>query len=252
MKIKKGVKGSHVGMILSFVIFITFIFFIFTALQPKLNFSADKSGSFDYIKGQVIKNVSSNFTIAEITIDVNKNPHGAKDNCIDLQSFLIWSEFVTPLIVVKNESDSNQETYTVHFAQGSGDLAINRKDVNNRFFKIYHSPKFKQLQDTGLSCQTISQGDYNIGLIKVGSEIFESEIDRLIADYNSSYSSLKTSLNIPSGTEFGFSFKTTEGIIKKPNYNVPASANVFANEAPILYVDSNTNIKSGFLTVAIW
>ena len=68
-------KGSHVGMILSFVIFVGFLFFVFTILQPKLNFSGNKQDFLDYLELELIKNVSANFSIANININEASNPN---------------------------------------------------------------------------------------------------------------------------------------------------------------------------------
>lgn len=250
-----GKNGSHVGIILSFVVFIAFLFFIFYILQPKLNFSPSKQSFLDSLQIEVIENISANFTVANIEFTSQVNP---SQNCIVLQGFLIWAEFTTNLILVKDEAEITQTAYTVGFSGGGGSLAINRADTSKHFFNIYNSPKFSKLTDKttdeidDMNCAQISQTAYTIGLVKVKTEAFESEIDKLIMYYNNDYLKLKTNLNIPSDTEFGFSFKKSDGTVKKPDYKSPTNANVYTNEVPVLYVDNSGNIRSGFLTIIAW
>jgi hypothetical protein len=234
-------KGSHVGMILSFVIFITFIVFLYTVIQPMLNTGEDKKATLEYLEIRIIQNVSLNLTTASVEFNNTWNTQ----NCVRLKNFLILSE-IPPYILVKNETQSVQDAY-----MDFGDLLINRKSRENHFFKIYSSPDFKLLGNITLSCRQINDADYTIGSIKTGKYIFEKKLFYLMDYYKSNYETLRTELKIPPGNEFGFGFVETNGT-KIEVEQETKSANVYVKEIPIQYVDNQANIQSGFINIKVW
>ena len=52
---KKG--GTHVGMMLSFVIFITFITFLYTIIQPSIQVQKSKQVTLDVLKENLIREI---------------------------------------------------------------------------------------------------------------------------------------------------------------------------------------------------
>ncbi|MEK6842516.1 MAG: hypothetical protein AABX84_01775, partial [Nanoarchaeota archaeon] len=62
MKIKRG--ATHIGFVLSFVIFIMFIIFMFSAIEPFLKTQASKQSLLDYLRFSLV----DEFKVEDLTI----------------------------------------------------------------------------------------------------------------------------------------------------------------------------------------
>jgi len=240
-------KGSHVGMILSFAIFITFIIFLYSILNPAVKTGEDKTATLDYIQYQIMQNVSSNFTSASIGWDSTINPTG---NCVQFDNLLGFLEIPPPYkIIIKNENNIIQsEPYLV--ADNYPDVEIIRGSADDKFFRIYNSPEFEIPEASIVEpCTKIS--DYEIGSVTSGGYVFEKNMYKLTDYYNNNYEWLRTEFKITPGSEFGFIFVQSNGTMINVG-NPPASANVHVSEIPIQYIDDYANILSGFINVKVW
>jgi hypothetical protein len=125
-----------------------------------------------------------------------------------------------------------------------------RVDNNNaKLIKIYYSEEFEINPGSDDSCG--GEGDYGLGLVRTEEHIFESKIQAMVADFDANYSEIKDRLNIAPGDEFGFSFTNeSDDTINTPEKNV--SVNIYVREVPIQYIDSEANIKPGFLNIRVW
>ena len=77
---QKNRKGSHVGVVVSFVVFVTFLVFLYLIIQPATIRERDKQYILDYLK----LNLVSNSTIALI-----KSPLILRLNCRVIYLLLI-------------------------------------------------------------------------------------------------------------------------------------------------------------------
>ena len=243
--IKMNKKGSHVGVILSFVIFITFIVFLYTVVRPIVTLGENKQTTLEYIEDKIMKNTSAELTTVSIQIDNSKNPSG--QSCIKLEDFFILSG-ASFNIKVKNETNSLQEAYA-----SPPHLMIVRKVGANTFFKAYSSPEFEKIENKTISpCFSMAYNTYyTFGSITTTKYVFEKEIYKLIEYYKTDYEKLKNELNIPPGNEFGFVFVQSNGT-KIEVGNASKSVSVYAGEVPVQYVDDIANIHSGFINVRVW
>jgi hypothetical protein len=242
----KNRRGSHVGMILSFVIFITFVVFLFAVFKPAVGQGENKQTTLQDIESRIELNVSANFTSTSVQINSSKNPG---TGCIKLQNFLIFTEMNSPHIIVKDETQALQSGY---FGMGSdfGMLAIDRSNPGSLFFRVYYSPEFEEIGSTYGTCDQVNEGDYEISLTVRGRYIFEKNMYLLIDSYANDYESLKKELNVPAGNEFGFGFTQSNGT--KIEAGGTGKQNVYSEEIPVQYIDNNANILSGFINVKVW
>lgn len=242
----KNRKGAHVGIILSFVIFITFVVFLYTVVRPGISTGANKATTLEYIKLKIIANVSANFTSTSVKINEEDNPN--KD-CVTLENFLLPPQLNPVNIKIKNEGGGMEDAY--YNADDFWNLRIDREDSESTFFKVYHSPKFPLLTDGTSDCDLLTEEEYQRGLIKVDRYIFEDDLENLISYYNSSYEQLKEEFKISPADEFAFGFIKSDGTSISAGES-PQTTNIYADEIPIEYIDENINIQSGFLNIKVW
>lgn len=243
--LKKNKQGSHVGMILSFVMFITFTLFIYTLISPNINTSESKRALLNEISLKLIRNMSANFT--SFSININSNPSAS---CVSLEGILLYAE-ISPNVIVKDESQNKQTVY-YHPRDDGNNLRISRINNSKRFFKIYSSAEFPKLAETSMSCQEVPfENGYVIGSWNAGSYIFENNIYYLVGQYNEDYEKVKSGLGISPGNEFSFEFILSNGTRVGVEGDIP-TMNIYAEDVPVQYIDDNANTLSGFINIKVW
>ena len=65
----KNKRGSHVGIVLSFVIFVTFLAFLYTIIEPTIKIQQDKESLLNYLKIELMETFSADLTSTSITIN---------------------------------------------------------------------------------------------------------------------------------------------------------------------------------------
>ncbi len=241
----KNRRGSHVGRIISFVIFVTFIVFLYVVVKPVINTGEDKKETLDYLTVTIIKNISANLTSTSVEVNSSVNP---PQNCISLESFFVLLSMEIPgyNLIIKNETGSMQNAYTDQAAH----LVIDRENKSNRFFRIYYSPEFDVL-GSKTDCKLVEDDAYSLSLIKTEKYVFEDRLFGFLNNYKSDYEKLKTDMNFPPGNEFGIGFTQSNGTKMEVGETVSATG-IYAEEIPVQYVDNDANILSGFINIKVW
>ena len=76
-------KGTHVEVIISFVIFITFVVFLFVASKPAIIKQEDKTNLLDNLEYKILeKEISADVKVISVTIS------SVTGNCVNLGNFL--------------------------------------------------------------------------------------------------------------------------------------------------------------------
>ena len=240
----KSKKGSHVGMMLSFVVFITFLIFLYSILSPTNRVGTEKVVIMQEMKPLLIEELNVLVPIINLYIpDV-----GGKD-CVRFQS--IVGELITTedLLIkdgngeIRNYSVSGQ-ALTIHVGEGfSGFLKIFYAD------NLEKSPYFE-----GIGCFPITQTEYEVEQVEDIEYITENNLNNMmdiIQNYEEDYEELKEELNIPEGNDFAIEFIDKNGI-SYGTESVDLSTNIYVEEIPIQYLDDDGNINSGYLKIYIW
>lgn len=231
---KRG--STYVGFVLSFVIFVFFLIFIYSILvEPTIN-QNDKEYLLKNLRIKLIENTSEELT--SMAVNLNNN---ASQNCIELKNFITKTEINSNII-------SRNKGILQSYVNGNN-LIIERKN-NETFFKVYYSKEFGALNSSGKSCEMINENNYAIGLIKTNKYVFETKIINLMNEYKANYSALKSELKIPTESEFSFGFIYANKTAIKIEKNI--STNIYAVEIPVQYVDKNADILLGFINIKIW
>lgn len=236
-------KGSHVGVVLSFVIFVTFLSFLYLILEPPMRIQKGKESLLDYLKIELTERFSEDLTSASVTIEKQ-----LPQPCIELEN-LVTELSITPVVIVKDESGK------IFPNEIDGDnLKIDREEDNDVFFfKIYSSEELEEGSGgTFTSCRLYAKDmGYTIGLVRTDVYIFEKKVIELIDAYKTDYQILKDELNIPLGNEFGFSLVYSNNT-KIGTEEKGISRDIYAKEIPVQYVDGEANIDLGFLNIWVW
>ncbi len=233
-------RGSHVGIIISFVIFVTFLLFLYFISRGSFSSEKKQESLLSYLKEKLVENLSSDLTT--ITVILKTNP---PQNCVELND-LSENFGINSKIIVKTENQENVPASVI-----GDDLRINRENTNNVFFKIYNSIKFETPEEIQGSCSELNEGSgYQLGISKKEKYVFEKSFFELANEYTK-YKNLKNYFKIPESNDFGFGFKYENGTeITVGLKNI--SKNIYIEEIPVQYIDINGDIKEGFIKAIIW
>ena len=234
-------RGSHVGFVISFVIFITFLVFMYLLLNSRVNFGQDKGNSLEYVKGEITERVSGNLTSASVAIN-QANPQ----DCVQLRDFFLETGVNTERFVVRNDSGA-----VLTSSKNGNDLFVQRS--GSLFFRIYGSEEFLVSSTGALNpCQPLTEGSgYTLGIVRDSKEVFEPKIISFLNNYTADYEGLKTNMQVNPKDEFGFIFTYNNGTeTRTPEKNL--TTNIYIDRIPVQYVKTNGAIESGFIDAIIW
>jgi hypothetical protein len=237
-------KGSHVGFVISFVMFITFVIFVYVLLNSRLDLGQNKQNSLEYTKSAIIERVSENLTITSLNVN-SQTP----ENCLYFTGF-ITKTAIGDKFIAKNDSGN---IFTASMPSDKTGLYIIRGGSDSNFFRIYSSDEFPSVVSETLSyCTPLDEGTgYTIGLSKEETDVFESKIQGLLNNYTTDYEALKKDIKIKSGDEFGFIFTYNNGTqVKTPEKNV--TINVYSERIPVQYIKTSSIKETGFIDVVVW
>lgn len=255
--------GTHVGVILSFVIFVTFLLFLYTILiEPSINQQGNKF-LLDNVRLNILEEVNvENFTTKTFLIDmsgvnlgnkkcirINENEGGGgtnvkKGGLADLDSQGIK-------FTIKDSSNK-----LINYSKlGQNNLNIGPIDSSfDGFLKINYasdyggSPEYTGPQN----CRSIFPDDYEITRESSSNEILESKITGLIDSYALNYELLREQLKISVDNEFILAFVYGNGTILEPEGEIPRNVNVYVTEILAQYIDKEGNFKLGTIIIKMW
>jgi len=235
----KGKKASHVGVVLSFVIFITFIIFIYSITEPLTRVERGKQDLLKFLKVELINEFSADMTTETILIKKSV------PNCVKIDT-----EDGSNLITIAK----NEETGKVLESYFNGD-EVQIKIGSATQIKVYYSDKFFKGEELSGCNNLLNEGvDFDFGLIRTLEYVFNSSIVNF-SDYISipeNYEAIKEKFNIPSSDNFGFIFEDGDRNVIVQTEEKEVSTDIYVEEVPIQYVDNEANIKPGFLKIKVW
>ncbi|MBU2104594.1 MAG: hypothetical protein KKF67_02360 [Nanoarchaeota archaeon] len=233
-------KGSHVGVALSFGIFIIFLVFLLSALTPLIKTQESKQHILEDLKYKLMNLSSENLTT--ITLYISKD---VDKDCVNIDG--ITNYFSGENLRVKNS------LYEIipYEIQNDSKLYIEVGDDFDGFLKIYLSDKITSSEEGINGCTPVMEGDYSIKVLTTREYYSDDGIIETIEKYNTNYAGLKEELGVPEGTDFGFNF-TYSNRTMIGTEEEQASTSVYSDQSYMLYIDSDGNINMGYLTVRVW
>jgi hypothetical protein len=233
----KNRRGSHVGVIISFIIFVTFIIFLLIVAKPSITKQDNKNNIFESIEMKVIERTSASLTVATVSLEP-----GSTTNCVHLTDLVSYLSMEENIIVRDSSGD------TVDYYINGNSLEINRDNLEDNFFKIYYSSEPGFGIDQGTPQASCDETIYSIGLTKTEEYTFQDKMADLI-DYD--YEDLKEEFDIPKGVDFGYGLVLSDGTKIPPNEE-ELSTNIYIRETPVEYVSLSGEILEGYIRVRIW
>lgn len=237
-------RGSHVGVVISFAIFIIFLVFLFVIIEPSLSINEGKESTLDNIGALLTAYLKSDLTTASIRIKQTVNLPG---NCVEFEQvdFINAAGLPGSNIFVKDSGSSGLESDW----RFDPDLRVENDGVN-RFFKIYSSSSISSQQSTLNGCKNIDTDDYITGIVKTEERIFERNITSAIELYKADYAAFRQSIGITS-EDFSFDFTYSNGTTLSTGES-SGDRNIYAKQIPVNYIDNSLNSNIGIITIKTW
>lgn len=225
-------RGSHVGVVISFMIFIMFLIFLYLIIEPKVRIEKNKQSDLDNLKIELIEKISANMT----SVTVSDSSSGY--NCLKLDNIAVGGSGLNS--IVKNKEGNPVNSYS------SGDF-LKIALGGESFFKVHYSEEeFKDFPTSNNNCV-----DAIIESVRTDKHIFETKIIVLKEEYENGYDDLKEKLKVPAESEFGFSFiYSNETIIGTKEGNI--SISIYTEKVSIHYIDKEANINPGLIIIKVW
>ncbi len=224
-------RASHVGVVLSFVIFITFIVFIYSVLESPTKVKQEKEPLLEHVQRNIIENVTGNVKLTTL------ETAGMSGGCISLKEIgLSGKNFIA------KDFDGN--------IVGSG--ATNNIDGSANLVKVYSTKEYLNNLDAS-GCESTLEKNYDYGLVRSDEYIMVSKIKELIDYINQgtkNYKKLKIEFGIQEN-EFDFMFYNSSG--ESIGFeSEEASTSIYSEEIPVTYFDENAKINIGRLRIRVW
>tara|TARA_Y100000310_G_C20586454_1_gene765660 strand:- start:185 stop:883 length:699 start_codon:yes stop_codon:yes gene_type:complete len=207
----RGNRGAgHVEFIISFLLFIVVVGLFLIFINPIEDDTVFKT-SLSSISESIIGEVSS-------TVEV----YGVK---------IISNEDVITIDIGQNGLESDK--VLVNDLKGN---VLNSRKINNEVYVASGSKEFIFLnvgvkedpENTVSEFPDIDEALYQIGSVYQDDLILEGDLIRLAESYSSSYESLKSDLNIPSGLDFSFTIDFDEEESIEAKQEIPLRLNVYS------------------------
>lgn len=234
-------KGSHVGMILSFVIFITFLIFIYTTLQPTIKTNREKQVILDNIKEELMEKITGNLTTVTLRIIPTGQP---TEDCVRFSDisevtglgYSLAKEVSGEMIASKRESgeikiswDRSPKSVKIFYSE------------QNLTGPVFGSGTCKNLETYGT--------DYTLNINR-DQQVLETKIKNLFDQYKSDHESLREEFGIPADSDFAIST-----VINGETFGGEApvsNIDVFSEEVVFQYLNKTAEMNTGKIRISVW
>jgi hypothetical protein len=234
MKLKNSKKGSHIDVIVSFIIFIVFISFLFILLNPATIMDKDKEQTAEYLKLRIDEKIQTDLVVVHVANISNKDI----EDCLRFDDENLEISGMTP--IAKDSSGNSVDS--------TGSLDIDWNSASS-FFRVYYSKDSFNLHTSDSAFSSCQTGE--IKSVRYIQEAVETNISQLFLDFNANYSAVKSELGLAKNEEFAMQFQFSNGTTVG---TAPTDAKIerYAEKYQITYFDMEANKRSGYMTIYIW
>jgi hypothetical protein len=190
-----------------------------------------------------IKSALENNFLVELDTFVISVPDGYNlaENCIQVSDMTDSGK----KIIVKDELNN-----ILSSERSSGILSFELGSASMKFFKIYSADeKFTDYSSDLSGCS--SSAVYTVSISQTQNISSYSEISKFTSNFSNEYDSFKTKYEIPEDIGFSYNFRFADGSFNETAVD-ESNKNIYAEEFILKYVDKDSNIQTGTLTVKVW
>jgi len=222
-------KGSHVSMVLSFIIFVVSLIFVYIIASATIPKSEPVKNEISNLEKNVLSVLSSNVWILRI------NENGAPDSCFSMNK---------PETLVGESTIALDDLGSVSSSISSNEILV---EGGKNFVKVYFSNLIQNQNSlSSVECTSITPDS-----VRKEKVILESQILILISNFSNNYSKLKEQLEVPSNMDFDLYFEYKNGTNLSTIGRDP-SAEVYSKELNLFFLSSSASNDEGKLRIKIW
>jgi len=233
----KNKKGSHVGMVLSFTLFIIFLIFVYTIVGSPIKTRRENENIFQDIQEKILDDVSEEIYVTRIS---NFELLTGED-CYEISNPENDFSEINSIVIGQELDEEIGSTI-------EGDLT--KINPSMGFIKIYYSEtSFENTEEfNGTNCKLIG-----VDSIFKEERILEKKIISLIEKMANNYSLLKEEFGIGGNVDFHLEFNyENETKIGSSEFNEELKREVFARSFFISYLASHAREKTGRFLIRVW
>lgn len=255
IKIKNRKAQSHIEVIISFVIFITFLIFIFTLFNPlKKQVNSEFADSVFVKIKENTSTVLSSFSINLKTTTMNDPVKGFTSwTCIMIPPIDGFDCGSSKKLIVKRADDIIVPGF-VDTSDGNKIKFEHEKDLTKTFYTFYCGENLTENHGTfdKSKCMELTKNiNYTLGIV-VSRDLFsEDNLNKFKEIYDNDYSDIKNEF-VPSGNDFGILVFDESGIFLNVTKKIPRGINIDSQITPIDLVNKNAEIKKATVNVLVW
>ena len=236
MRTKKS--QSHVEMILSFVIFVSFVFFLLVFLNP-LKQKEINSKDLDKAEAKIIENLSITYRYLSLFLD-----YPVIENCFSVKNPLNLQDKIIVKDINGNLRLSTNDENTISISSSPGNTA----------YILYFSEDFFYPPLSG-SCNVLPETDYSFGALGYEKLVLYENLAELNQEYKSNYSALKSSLGLVMDRDFEFAIYNLDGRVlfnETLNSHKIKGSNIFSRQVPLRVIYKNATQDSVLFYLRVW
>lgn len=223
---KENKKGSHISLVLSFIIFVVSLIFVYIIASASISPPSSKKGILFGVEGNLVKEISGDVWVIRFNDESSL--------CIQI-----------------NKPDSLEGNSIAISDQGSIESSVSEEGIfvegGHGFVKVYYSSHLKNVNGfSGGGCTLIEPDS-----VKKENLLLETKIYELISNFSSNYSLLKEKLKIPDSSEFNLFFVYSNGSTIG-DFGPDPETSIYLKEMNLEYLSSSSRYETGKLVVKLW
>jgi len=237
--LKSKRSQMHVEMIISFIIFVGFIFTILYFINPvkEIKISTLK---LNFVQEKVLNNVSLNYQTSSLIL---------KDGLVILgDCFWVNNKLETSGNLITFDSSGVSRSSTSNLDK----IYVDRVE-GERIYHLYFSDNFDENIPSNLgSCVQVADSNFSFGNLNNEKRVFYPFLESLNTSFILNYVQLRDSLQI--SDNFDFIVRDLNGVIifDDSTQLKTLTSNVLAREIPLNVLDSDASTRDFVLNLRVW
>ncbi len=235
----KKKAAAHIEMVISFGLFLLFVFLMLVYIRPIRN-----QGIGDVLLNTVYTGIRENASTSLIKVPLSVN--------VQVPCFIVPNQFDTMSasnILVKDTSE-NALKFRLH--DNSKNISIESSTKN--FYYIYYSNDTFTSQTLTSLCPMLNSSQYFFSSASIYNALSKGKLEVLKAQYADNYDSLKNQLHFPFNYQFTLeinSLLTGQQLIAMTR-SKPKGVEIDAMQLPVEVLDNNGYIIKAIMVIQVW